>query len=103
VFENFLGRLEMIRPDEFDRFSMPPTPDVTNFNLPPLLQEALASRKNLFIRYVDQKGRETERLITPKQIMVAQDYIYVSALCHLRNEERSFRLDRITEMEPGDE
>jgi len=68
-------------------------------NLPPLIEEALQSRKRLFIRYVDRKGDASERWITPKQILAQHDYLYMVAHCHLRDEERSFRLDRIERME----
>jgi predicted DNA-binding transcriptional regulator YafY len=71
--------------------------------LPPLIQEALANKKDLFICYVDQKGNETQRRITPRQILVLRDYIYISAHCHLRDEDRTFRLDRITEFKLGEE
>ena len=77
---------------------MPPVASAAAFDLPPQLQEAFAARKRLFIRYVDQKGHETERWITPNQVLVLHDYIYVAAHCHLRDEERNFRLDCIAEM-----
>ena len=68
------------------------------FDLPPQLQEAFAGNKRLFIRYIDQKGHATERWITPKQVLPLKDYFYLAARCHLRNEDRYFRLDRIAEM-----
>jgi DNA polymerase-3 subunit epsilon len=63
--------------------------------LPPALQEALSSNKTLEITYIDGKGRETARRITPLRVQAANDYVYVVAFCHLRQAERSFRLDRI--------
>ncbi len=63
--------------------------------LPPFLQEALSANKVLEITYVDAKGRETARRITPLRVQAANDYVYVVAFCHLRQAERSFRLDRI--------
>ncbi len=53
----------------------------------------------MFIKYVDADGSLTERWITPKQVMGLKDYVYLQAYCHLRNDERSFRLDRITEVQ----
>jgi DNA polymerase-3 subunit epsilon len=102
VMGHFLARMVKIPTEQYVSISAPPAPVSTTLNLPPLIQEALASKKDLLIRYVDQKGRETQRRITPKQIMVLQDYIYLSAHCHLRDEDRSFRLDRITEMKLED-
>jgi predicted DNA-binding transcriptional regulator YafY len=47
---------------------------------------------------VDGEGEESQRWITPKQVMGLADYIYLKAHCHLRNDERNFRLDRILEV-----
>ncbi len=66
--------------------------------LPTELGEAIYSNKRIFIRYVNGEGEETERWITPKQVMGLSDYIYLKAHCHLRNDERNFRLDRILEV-----
>jgi DNA polymerase-3 subunit epsilon len=101
VLRIFLDRLGQVSTEEYVSLPLPPVPDTANLNLPPLLQEALTQKYDLWIRYVDQKGRETERRITPRQILLRQDYIYVSAHCHLRDEDRSFRLDRITEIRLG--
>lgn len=66
--------------------------------LPTELGEAIYGQKKLFIRYVDGENQQTERWITPKQVMGLSDYIYLQAHCHMRNAERSFRLDRIIEV-----
>jgi DNA polymerase-3 subunit epsilon len=64
--------------------------------LPPEIQEALAANQPLMITYVDAKGAETTRMITPIQVQVAYGEIYLVAFCHLRQAERNFRLDRIS-------
>lgn len=102
VLEHFLSRLKRVALEEIvytytSPLGMPASPD-----LPPLIQEALASQKRIFIHYVDQKGRESQRWISPKQVLILNDYIYVSAHCHLRDQDRSFRLDRIVEMKLED-
>jgi len=66
--------------------------------LPTELGEAIYSNKRIFIRYVNGEGIETERWITPKQVMGLSDYVYLKAHCHLRRAERNFRLDRIIEV-----
>lgn len=99
VLRHFLAQLDQVSIEQYSSTTVSPEADTLPPILPPLVQEALASKKDLLIRYVDQKGTETQRRITPKQILVLRDYIYVSAYCHLRNEDRSFRLDRITEIE----
>jgi DNA polymerase-3 subunit epsilon len=63
--------------------------------LPASLQEALSSNQDLEITYLDAKGDETIRLITPRLVQARDDYVYIIAFCHLRQAERSFRLDRI--------
>ncbi len=66
--------------------------------LPTELAEAIASKKRLYITYIDGDGVQTERWITPTQILGLADYIYLRAYCHLRQAERNFRLDRIVEV-----
>jgi len=66
--------------------------------LPTEMGEAIYGGKRIHIRYVDGEGKESERWITPKQVMGLADYVYLQAYCHLRNAERNFRLDRIVEM-----
>ena len=77
----------------------PPVTSPQELNLPPVIEEALQSKKRLFIHYVDRKGDISERWITPKQILALNDYLYMVAHCHLRDDERNFRLDRIQQME----
>jgi DNA polymerase III subunit epsilon len=91
-----------LKSTEIERAIEPYYPPVTSpqeLNLPPVIEEAMQSKKRLFIRYVDRKGEASERWITPKQILALNDYIYMVAHCHLRDEERNFRLDRIEQME----
>ena len=103
VLEHFLVKLKRLPLNEIVYIYTPPMAAPAALDLPPLLQEALTSKKRLFICYVDKKGSETERWITPKQILALNDYIYVSAHCHLRGEDRSFRLDRISGIRMDDE
>jgi len=84
--------------DEFiGIYNSPAWPD-EGIQLPTELGEAIYSNKRLFIRYMNGDGEETRRWITPKQVMGLSDYIYLQAHCHLRNAERSFRLDRIMDV-----
>jgi DNA polymerase III subunit epsilon len=63
--------------------------------LPPEIQDALAENKPVIITYIDAKGGETTRMITPLHVQVASGVVYLIAFCHLRQAERNFRLDRI--------
>lgn len=67
-------------------------------SLPPALEEALHSRRKLFLRYVDEFGGKTERWVSVMDVNARKEYIYVRAFCHLRDAERYFRLDRVVEM-----
>jgi DNA polymerase III subunit epsilon len=99
VLKHFSRKL---RSTEIERAITPYYPPVTSpqeLNLPPAIEEALQSKKRLFIRYVDRKGDVSERWITPKQILALNDYLYMVAHCHMRDDERNFRLDRIEQME----
>ncbi len=78
-------------------YSSPAWPN-DGIQLPTELGEAIYSQKKMFIRYIDGDGQESQRWITPKQVTGLSDYVYLLAHCHMRNAERSFRLDRIVEV-----
>jgi DNA polymerase-3 subunit epsilon len=63
--------------------------------LPPEIEEALGESKTVAITYVDAKGQETSRMVTPRQVLAVNDVVYLVSYCHLRQAERHFRLDRI--------
>lgn len=69
--------------------------------LPPELAEALSARRRLQLRYVSAHQVETVREVEPLEVIPQGDYLYLRAFCHLRQDERSFRLDRIVEIVPG--
>jgi len=99
----FFGMMEGLK--EFNKpldeyigiYNSPAWPD-EGIQLPTELGEAIYGDKRMFIRYVDGDGKETERWITPKKVIGLADYVYLQAYCHLRNDERNFRLDRIIEV-----
>jgi DNA polymerase III epsilon subunit family exonuclease len=66
--------------------------------LPPPITEALAAKRRLQVRYVSAQQVETVREVEPLEILPQGDYLYLRAFCHLRQDERTFRLDRIVEM-----
>lgn len=63
-------------------------------SLPVPLLEALQTGRRLRIRYADHDGALTERAIDVIQVSGT----YVVAYCHLRQDQRTFRLDRIVEI-----
>ena len=65
-----------------------------------LVATATLSRKCLKIRhYSRETGEETERVISPQQLVYYRDNWYVDSWCHLRNGIRSFSIDAITNAE----
>ena len=55
------------------------------------LADALETGVEVDIEYEDQDGRSTARMITLNDL----DDVYLDAFCHLRGDDRRFRLDRI--------
>ncbi len=74
------------------------SPIPSDVPLPPAIVEALDGGKRLFLAYVDGRGEKTERWVTPQQVTANGDTLYLVGFCHLRDEVRQFRLDRIVEI-----
>ena len=96
----FFGMMEAVQPpggklDDFIGIYNSPTWPNDGIQLPVELDEAIQSGKRLYINYTDSKGQRSERWVTPYQVTGLSDYLYLRAYCHLRNAERSFRLDRV--------
>jgi DNA polymerase-3 subunit epsilon len=62
------------------------------------LQEAIPTGKPLQLRYQPEKAPATVRVVQPLEVYYERGHGYMRAFCHLRQEERNFRLDRITEL-----
>lgn len=60
------------------------------------LQEAFFEMKHIKIFYQDAKNNITERNIESHYLLLSWPFWYIIAWDHLRNDIRSFRLDRIT-------
>jgi len=87
---------EGVRPDLFWVEPHQPAPVVQlDIDLPPEIQDALISKSPVEIIYIDSSGLETTRTITPRHVHAENGLVYLVAYCHLRQAERSFRLDRI--------
>jgi predicted DNA-binding transcriptional regulator YafY len=64
---------------------------------PLIIEDALAARHVLRLRYVDKHGAATERDVEPVMFLAGTEAWYLVAWCRLRDELRAFRLDRIVE------
>ncbi len=62
------------------------------------LKEALEKGIDLEIRYRTAGGSVSVRRITPLSIVSFRGTAIIEAFCHLRNDKRNFRLDRILEI-----
>ncbi|HEX6549783.1 MAG TPA: YafY family protein [Gammaproteobacteria bacterium] len=63
------------------------------------LTSAAQARKRVHMQYRSAKGDVTERDFDPYGLVHRSGCWYVSGMCHLRNGLRSFRLDRVVEVQ----
>jgi predicted DNA-binding transcriptional regulator YafY len=63
------------------------------------LWRAVRDGRVLRITYIDVGGLETERDVEPQHVVVGPYGSYLTAWCHLRGDDRVFRMDRITRAE----
>ena len=69
--------------------------------LPDFLEEALRQGRPLRIRYKDIRGALSVRVIQPQEVSPGKGgVIYLTGECFLRGGTRTFRLDRILQMNP---
>lgn len=59
------------------------------------LRKCIREERVIFITYVDQSGSKTRRTIFPLGIVFFENTLVVSSWCQLRQDFRTFRLDRI--------
>jgi len=69
-------------------------PRLPKVHLPDPISQAIAARRSLDIVYMGNTG-ESHRTITPLYPTVYKGHSYLVARCHLRKDQRTFRLDRI--------
>jgi len=77
-----------------------PYPHSPVLSLPPSIAEAIANGGRVRMRYVDARGRETERVVSPLRVHAQQGNLYLVAHCYRRDAQRTFRLDRVVDMVP---
>jgi DNA polymerase III epsilon subunit len=64
------------------------------------IQQAIDLEAKLKIKYFSHsEAKVTERLVTPKEIIQSRNKGYLVGYCHLRGEERTFRIDGILHIE----
>ena len=71
----------------------------TALDIPPLIQGALAGGKTVVLRYRDESGSETTRLVEPLTVVQRGGSLLLVGHCRLRDARRTFRLDRVLEID----
>jgi DNA polymerase-3 subunit epsilon len=66
--------------------------------LPLELEEALEQRGAVLMEYLDARQKRTQRVIEPVQIRRSNGELLLIAHCQLRNDRRTFKLDRIVQL-----
>ena len=66
--------------------------------LPLELEEALERRQPVRMEYVDACQRRTHRVIQPLHVRRSNGDLMLVAHCHLRGEQRTFKLDRVVQL-----
>jgi predicted DNA-binding transcriptional regulator YafY len=67
------------------------------------LRAALSAKQKLRLRYQTEDGRKTDRVVRPLAAFFWGKSWTLTAWCELRDDFRSFRLDRILELSPTGE
>ena len=80
------------------RLLVQPSPDL-DAEIAKTIWRAVRGNETLRIRYIDVGGLETEREVEPQHVVVGPNGSYLTAWCHLRGDDRVFRLDRVTHVE----
>ena len=68
-----------------------------------LLGEAVQARQCLALGYQSERGERTQRVVEPYGLVGCQGKWYLVGYCRLRQDYRTFRLDRIQEANPLEE
>lgn len=67
------------------------------------LSLAVQQRKRVWMHYRSWRGIDSEREFDPYGIVINEGYWYVTGYCHVRKDIRTFRVDRILELQPRSE
>lgn len=68
-----------------------------------LFSVAAQQQQRVRMRYRSKADEETQRELDPYGLVYREGHWYVVGYCHLRNEQRMFRLDRVLDAQLGEE
>lgn len=110
AIEGALAKTERVMPEklltqaralqEAITFHVVPPPVQAQNEFVTMLSLAVKQRQQLHLRYLSFHGVESERAFDPYGIVFHDGYWYTSGYCHLREDLRTFRIDRILALEP---
>lgn len=81
-------------------FNVTPRPAFLQNDSVIVLSTAVQQRRQVRLRYQSWGGQDSERAFDPYGIVYNEGYWYTAGYCHLRQDLRTFRLDRILALEP---
>ena len=109
AFEGALAKIERVLPTEsreriqavgqtvvFETRSTHVTPSLGAIML---LSAAVSRKRSVHLSYCSVRGEVTERLFDPYGVVAHEGVWYTVGYCHLRKEDRLFRLDRVQQIE----
>ncbi len=114
--QNAMAKIAMLLPQEIE-IDLERTIKAVSFHVDPLrgeemevagnyhvLAEAISNRRRVdMVYYSAARGVITSRKVDPYHIRFAEGAWYLIGYCHLREEVRTFAIDRIVSLSPGDQ
>jgi predicted DNA-binding transcriptional regulator YafY len=107
--EGALAKTERVMPErllhqarslqEAITFNVTPPPVLPEISFVTLLSSAVQQRRRVWLRYQSWRGEASEREFDPYGIVFNEGYWYTAGYCHLRQDLRTFRLDRIISLD----
>lgn len=80
-------------------FNVSPAPVILQNAVVGVLSRAVQQHRQVVMRYRAIQGDESERAFDPYGIVFNEGYWYTAGYCHLRQDLRTFRMDRIIAVE----
>ncbi len=84
------------------RHDLPATGKNFYKNMELILTAAVRTGREVTIEYINGEGARSERRILPREMYSGHGKTYLAAWCCLREEERTFRVDRILSVQDGE-
>ncbi len=113
AIEGALAKLERVMPEALLEqvralqaalsFNVKASPTALQSGVVARLSLAVHTCQSLSMRYMSLNGAESTRLFDPYGVVYYQGFWYAVGYCHTRRDLRTFRLDRISELQATDQ